>query len=603
VANFIVEKGKNLLGRNEDKKNNKDGKSDERTQQQKETDVDKAATEAEQIMEQQGATPDTVRAKLPKLESKYGLKSAKLLKDSDSAYYVEVEINPKEKTKKRKYDEMEKEDTLKKFGYEISSKKGQVQQPFKVASNRITEKPTNKEEICYVANVPTAVSDKSPRAIAQLYLTQGFKSPDEAKKRFGLVVGVNAYDSITKDNNKEAVEQKVNTNGWNNFRLGVLGFMWQAQWVKQGGGIADLDQVRTAYKSLTDQEKQAVNNYEENKFKTILPYDGFRETITQHNLTAQFRTELGAGGNEVYVLIADPDAVSLNPPPNRQGDAEIPVQEMATTLFERYDKIIKEHTSKNGTPPAIASGGYEFRMKGIGGQTEDVLRAAANKLDMAIRQAMAKVNPFTVYFPEPNTIVRVLPGKDKIEAHFTSNQGTSEGQVLVRNLRKKRNLTSQDAVFDLDAAIETNSDRFTTTIDGKEVQLNINWIGGEIKELTEKHIKALFESSQTHAKKNYWIRRVMAAYPGGNKTVSGRGDAITDVYDHYFANELIGYKPGQLKQNLKEYTKLSNYGETALKKETKKNLQDTDDYDPVIKIAQESAEAVKKFLMEVLGIE
>jgi hypothetical protein len=66
-------------------------------------------------------------------------------------------------------------------------------------------------------------------------------------------------------------------------------------------------------------------------------------------LTVQFRKELGAGGNEVYVLIADPDAVSLNPPPNQQqGDGEIPVQEMATTLFERYDKIIKEHTSKNG---------------------------------------------------------------------------------------------------------------------------------------------------------------------------------------------------------------------------------------------------------------
>ncbi|HEY9798648.1 MAG TPA: DUF4157 domain-containing protein [Leptolyngbyaceae cyanobacterium] len=604
VANFVVEKGKSFLGRSEDTKNNKDGKSDERTQQQKEADVDKAAAEAEQIMEQQGATPDTVRAKLPELESKYRLKSAKLLKDSDSAYYVEVEINPKDKTKKRKFDEIGKEDALKKFGYEISSKKGQVQKPFKVASNMIAEKPTNKEEICYVANVPTAASDKSPQAIAQLYLNQGFKSPDAAKKRFGLVVGVNAYDSITKDNNKEAVEQKVQTNGWNNFRLGVLGFLWQAQWEKQGGGKADLGQVRTAYKSLTDQEKQAVNNYEATKLKTILPYDGFRETITQHNLTAQFRTELGAGGNEVYVLIADPDAVSLNPPPNKQqGDAEIPVQEMATTLFERYDKIIKEHTSKNGTPPAIISGGYEFRMKGLGGQTEDVLRSAANKLDMAIRQAMAKVNPSTVYFPEPNTIVRVLPGKDKIEAHFTSNQGTSEGQALLRNLRKKRNLTSKDAVFDLDAAIETNSERFTTTIDGKEVQLNINWIGGEIKELTEEHIKALFESSQTHAKKNYWIRRVMAAYPGSKKTVSGRGVAITDVYEHYFANELLGYEPGQLKQNLKEYTKLPNYGEAALKKETKKNLQDTDDYDPVIKIAQESAEAVKKFLMEVLSIE
>jgi uncharacterized protein (DUF111 family) len=66
-------------------------------------------------MEQQGATPDTVKAKLPELESKYRLKSAKLLKDSDSAYYVEVEINPKEKTKKRKFSEIGKGNSFEKI--------------------------------------------------------------------------------------------------------------------------------------------------------------------------------------------------------------------------------------------------------------------------------------------------------------------------------------------------------------------------------------------------------------------------------------------------------------------------------------------------------
>jgi hypothetical protein len=133
-------------------------------------------------------------------------------------------------------------------------------------------------------------------------------------------------------------------------------------------------------------------------------------------------------------------------------------------------------------------------MKGLGGQTEDVLRAAANKLDMAIRQAMAKVNPFTVYFPEPNTIVRVLPGKDTIEAHFTSKKEVQKVKRSSASLRNRRNLTSKDVVFDLDAAIETNSDRFTVKIGGKETQININWIGGKITQLTAKHIKALFET-------------------------------------------------------------------------------------------------------------
>jgi hypothetical protein len=597
------------LGFGKDKKSNKDdGKPDERTLEQKEADVHNAAVDAERIMEQQGATPDTdtVKEKLSELESNYRLKSAKLLRDSDSAYYVEVEINPKEKTKKRKFSELEKQKALDKFGYEISGKKGNVQKPSKAISNNVTDKPTDKEEICYIANVPTIASGKSPDDIAQLYLAQGFKSPDEAKKRLGLVVGVNAYDSITQESskNKQDLEEKVKDNGWSHFRLGVLGFLWQAKWKKTGGDEANLDQVRSAYKLLTAQEQEDVKKYEKTQLNDILPYDGFRETIKNHSLAARFRKELGAGGNEVYVLIADPDAVSLNPPPNKkQGDGEIPVQEMSTALFERYDKIIKEHTSKNGTPPAIVSGGYEFRMKDVGGQTQDALRAAANKLDMAIRQAMAKVNPFTVYFPEPNTIVRVLPGKDTIEASFTSTEGSSEGQALVRKLREKRKLTSKDAVFDLNAAIETNSDRFTVITGGKEAQIKINWVGGEIKELTAKHIKALFDNSQTHAKKNYWIRRVMSVYPGGKQIVKGRGIAITDIYEHYFPNELLGYEPRELKEKLKTYTSLPGYGEGALGKETKKNLQDTGDYDSVIKIAQEAGEAAQKLLIEILGIE
>jgi hypothetical protein len=222
---------------------------------------------------------------------------------------------------------------------------------------------------------------------------------------------------------------------------------------------------------------------------------------------------------------------------------------------------------------------------------------------------MAKVNPLTVYFPEPNTIVRVLPDKDTIEAHFTSKDGGSENQALVASLRNRRNLASKNVVFNLDAAIETNSDRFTVKIGKKEVQININWAGGKIPQLTAEHIEALFNSSQVHAQKIYWIRRVMSQYQGGHPTLKGRGDAITDVYEHYFPNELIGYEPEELKKNLKTYTRMSNYGEGALRPSTenepstKENLQSTGDYDAVISIAKESGQAVQNFLLEVLGIE
>lgn len=76
----------------------KTGQADKRTEQQKKADLRKAVAEAEKFMQEPEATPETVKVKLPKLQSKYGLKSAKLEKVGDSIYYVLVEINPKAKT-------------------------------------------------------------------------------------------------------------------------------------------------------------------------------------------------------------------------------------------------------------------------------------------------------------------------------------------------------------------------------------------------------------------------------------------------------------------------------------------------------------------------
>jgi hypothetical protein len=66
---------------------------------------------------------------------------------------------------------------------------------------------------------------------------------------------------------------------------------------------------------------------------------------------------------------------------------------------------------------------------------------------------------------------------------------------------------------------------------------------------------------------------------------------------------LIGYKPEELKKQLKTYISLSNYGENALLKETKENLQATKDYESVISIAEAAGKGAQNFLIEVLGIE
>jgi len=52
---------------------------------------------AENLTKQKDATPDTVKVGLPAIQSKYRLNSIALEKDSDHKYYVEAQINPKEK--------------------------------------------------------------------------------------------------------------------------------------------------------------------------------------------------------------------------------------------------------------------------------------------------------------------------------------------------------------------------------------------------------------------------------------------------------------------------------------------------------------------------
>jgi hypothetical protein len=428
-----------------------------------------------------------------------------------------------------------------------------------------------------------------------------------------------------------------------------VGFTWQAKWQNSTTkNKASLEEVKNAYNAnLNDEDKGFIRNYENSN--KVIPYDLIREQVKRHGFTTQFRDELTTvNNNPVYFVTGDPDAVSLKaaPPPSveevtqdldaltveaaprkqqgdqaessnkgkgkqKEGDKEVPVQQMGKALFERYDKIINIHRNKNGVLPIIVSGGYEFRMKGLGGQTGDALRAAANKLDMAVRQAMANINPNTVYFPEPNTIFKMeAQGKEALAGTFSSNQkGKSEGQNLFRSMRNKLAIEQKDLVFDREAAIETNSDRFTAIIDKKVVELKIDWTGGEIKQLTAKHIRALFESSQSHIKKLYWTRRMMPQYPGGEaynepkklkQVFPGRGKAISNVYDHYFPHVLIGYKPELLKQKLNTYTKEANYGNVS--EATKENLNLTDDYDSVISVAKEAGEAAKIFLKEILGI-
>ena len=102
LVNFVVKGAKTLLA----KLTGKSDKPDERTDAQKQADVDSAVTDAEALM-----TPDAnieaVRKALPGIQKKYRLVKLELVKDSGDASsevdYVMAEINPKRKGKNKTF--------------------------------------------------------------------------------------------------------------------------------------------------------------------------------------------------------------------------------------------------------------------------------------------------------------------------------------------------------------------------------------------------------------------------------------------------------------------------------------------------------------------
>jgi hypothetical protein len=100
----IVAVVKKLIGGGKDK----DGKPDERSEQQKKVDLDKAIREAESLSDKPGASEAEVRKGLPAIKAKYSMMSLELVVDSsddaaaEETIHFHAEINPAGDGKKKK---------------------------------------------------------------------------------------------------------------------------------------------------------------------------------------------------------------------------------------------------------------------------------------------------------------------------------------------------------------------------------------------------------------------------------------------------------------------------------------------------------------------
>jgi hypothetical protein len=103
LVNWIVTMAKTLFTKVFGKKD----KPDERTDAQKQADVDRAVSDAEAVMAREDADQDTVKKALKDIKTKYRLTNIELVKDASDETtetdHVLVEINPKKTSKPKKF--------------------------------------------------------------------------------------------------------------------------------------------------------------------------------------------------------------------------------------------------------------------------------------------------------------------------------------------------------------------------------------------------------------------------------------------------------------------------------------------------------------------
>lgn len=322
-----------------------------------------------------------------------------------------------------------------------------------------------KGSVGFVAMVPAKVDDHGKLLkLARLYRDQAAA----ARKERALVIGLNEgylYGASVGERAKLVTKQRSIIDkfvtAWqqeqDSFPVAVLSFLWRAP---QGST------------KLSDQ-------------KTI-PYGAIRQTIADSERTQEFVKALyadGAGCEPIYLHTGDSDADSLRTP---KGDP----------LFSAAETRLQGEKAREGKWPSLFSGGYRL-------SSDEPTVDIVTTMDRDVRIAMAKVDPTTVYFPEPNTFIKLPEGASLLEGGVNFGVGAQEGDTLAKSLGEHR-AYDNTRVFDPECSIAT---------DGTRLVKNIVDTPREEGKTVSEYILALRQSyTQSHARREEWSKRVLGSY-------------------------------------------------------------------------------------------
>jgi hypothetical protein len=273
-----------------------------------------------------------------------------------------------------------------------------------------------------------------------------------------------------------------------------IGIFWEFTWYGPNNKKVSYSEVKTFYKKL--------KRYDENKgtskaeqFKNIaekgiaVPYQDLRELAKNHiNTKMLIKVAREANPNsDIYMSFVDGDTKSFN------------------GIYSAYVKIY--HKSK--TSPTVMSTGYEFQQEKAG----DHPIVEGCKLDRQIRAATAKHSPWSVYYPEPNFCVLIMPEKDSVTESFIDNSIKAKGVIiknaesvaLIRHILSVRGKAAVSAVFvDEAPLITTIPPRVRLTKVGKKpIKFSEEFKAG--LRPNDKDVTLFKQMSQSHVHEGVWI--------------------------------------------------------------------------------------------------
>ena len=440
--------------------------------------------------------------------------------------------------------------------------KPKVKHEAKYRKGKFKDAESGKHKIAYIGNVRGSPSEDVPIRLADKYRDEAFDDQEDADKRFALVLGINLIRDLKDKNRKEVIKTVEATSGWDDkrFPLGVFSYIWEPQF-EQNGKPLSFEKVQEKYKDkkTTEEERKAIEGtYSGLKSGGLLPYGLFSDQVKDHAYTSNFMNAFRAKSEKVFVHTGDPDVVSLRVDKSSATDYKPEVNDkagsIATGLFNRYDALLKKEMSKPeyaGSLPSIIAGGYFFEMDifsvDVATLTKDkekqkLANTVASAFDMQLRQAMAKINPKAVYFPEPNTLVNVT-GKEKVNLSVSYGLGASEGKHYINELLKRRG--ELDMRYEAIEIVTGGDDRFnvkTSGLNQQNVSVNSKWFEGVLlPDLSA--IKSMLAQAQSHFKARAWRKNMEAVY--GSK--KGMGDVYMEIRDHYMRTfmRMIGSGDGE----------------------------------------------------------